>query len=254
MPQPIDPSRLPKHVGIIMDGNGRWAQARGMLRAQGHREGLEAAKRVVKAASDLGLGYLSLYTFSTENWRRTEKEVSYLMFLIRTHLRREYDFYRENRIRVLHSGDLGRLPPEVAREIEVVTRDTAGFTGLTVNLAINYGGRDEIVRAVNRLLANGSAGGGWPGGGAGDGAGGAGRLQPVSEAAIRARLDHPDIPDPDLIIRTGGEYRISNFLLWEIAYAELDFSPKMWPDWNGEDLIESICRYQSRERRFGGSA
>ena len=158
MPDVIDPARLPRHVGVIMDGNGRWARARGLSRTQGHQEGLEAAKRVVKAASDLGLRFLSLFTFSTENWRRTEKEVSYLMFLICTHLRKEYDFYRENQIHVVHSGDLGRLPEDVRREIDTVTRDTAGFGGLTVNLAINYGGRDEIVRAVNRLLADGAPG------------------------------------------------------------------------------------------------
>ncbi len=241
MPQTVDPSRLPRHVGIIMDGNGRWAQARGLLRTQGHQEGLEAAKRVVKAASDLGLRFLSLYTFSTENWRRTEKEVSYLMFLIRTHLRREYDFYRENCIRVVHSGDLGRLPDDVRCEIASVTRDTSEFTGLTVNLAINYGGRDEIVRAVNRLLADGA---GKPATGAG----------PVSEERLRVMLDHPEFPDPDLIIRTGGEYRISNFLLWGAAYAELDFSPKMWPDWTGDDLAESLERFLGRRRRFGGRA
>jgi undecaprenyl diphosphate synthase len=249
MPDPIDPSRLPRHIGIIMDGNGRWARQRGKKRSQGHREGLQAAKRVVKAASDLGIRYLSLYTFSTENWKRAEKEVSYLMFLIRTHLRREYDFYRENRIRVVHSGDLGRLPADVIREIDTVVRDTAAFSGLTVNLAINYGGRDEIVRAVNRLLAGRAA---VPVGEGGPAEGGASSAAPVGEADIREWLDHPEIPDPDLIIRTGGECRISNFLLWEGAYAELDFSARYWPDWGEEDLMESLRRYQQRERRYGG--
>lgn len=235
MPEPEVPTRLPIHVGIIMDGNGRWAQQRGKHRSQGHLEGLKAAKRVVKAASEAGIRYMSLYTFSTENWKRAEKEVSYLMFLIRTHLKKEYNFYRENQIRVVHSGDLTRLPPDVTAEIKSVTQDTSNFKGLTVNLAINYGGRDEIIRAFNKLLAREP------------------ETISILEADIHRYLDHPDMPDPDLIIRTGGESRISNFLLWELAYSELYFSPKLWPDWSSGDLLEAIRQFQQSERRFGGA-
>ena len=231
---PIDHEKLPRHVGIIMDGNGRWAKARGKPRTEGHLEGVKAAKRVVAAAVESGLAYLSLYTFSTENWARAQEEVSYLMFLVRSYLRKEYDFYRKNGIRILHSGDLERLPRDVVAEIEEVTRDTAHFTGLTVNLAINYGGRDEILRAFHRF-----AGSGTP--------------EPLTVDSFRACLDHPELPDPDLIIRTANERRLSNFLLWQSAYAELYFSPKLWPDWGGEDLREAIDEYGRRSRTFGGA-
>ncbi len=227
---------IPQHVGIIMDGNGRWARQRDMKRTSGHREGLNAAKRVVSAASRLGIRFLSLYTFSTENWRRTEDEVSFLMGLIRQNLRKEYDFYRENRIRVVHSGDLTRLPPDVQREIAEVGEQTARFEGLTVNLAINYGGRDEILRAVNRWLSDQETG-----------------RPPLTDETIRAYFDQPDLPDPDLIIRTGGELRTSNFLLWQSAYSELYFSGKLWPDWGEDDLEAALLDFRQRERRFGGA-
>ncbi len=218
-----------------MDGNGRWAQARGRPRTDGHLEGVKAAKRVVAAAAEAGLAFLSLYTFSTENWTRAQEEVSYLMGLISLYLKKEYDFYREKRIRILHSGDLDRLPPGIAREIADVTRDTAGYGGLTVNLSINYGGRDEIIRAFRRLMAKDSD-------------------EPLTEESFRQYLDHPELPDPDLIIRSANEQRLSNFLLWESAYAELYFSPKLWPDWEGEDLREALAEYANRSRRFGGAS
>jgi len=218
-----------------MDGNGRWARERGRPRPEGHLEGLTAAKRVTAAAAELGIRWLTLYTFSTENWTRAEEEVSYLMFLIRTHLKKELDFYRKNRIRILHAGDVARLPPEVTREIRQAMADTAGFDGLTVILAINYGGRDEIVRAVRRAAAAGGAAG-------------------ITEATLRAHLDLPDAPDPDLIIRTGAELRQSNFLLWQSAYAELYFSPRLWPDWDRPDLEAALADYARRTRRFGGVA
>lgn len=228
------PARLPIHVGIIMDGNGRWALRKGKPRGRGHLEGVKAAKRVVRAASKAGIKYLTLYTFSTENWKRSKREVSYLMLLIKSHLKKEYRFYQENRIRVVHSGCLDRVPPSVAREIRKVSTDTAHFTRMTVNLAIDYGGRDEILRAVNRALSEGT------------------RAE-VSEQDLRCHLDHPEIPDPDLIIRTGEEYRLSNFLLWQMAYSEFYFSPKLWPDWGEADLLEAIAEYQRRERRYGAA-
>jgi undecaprenyl diphosphate synthase len=224
--------RVPAHVGIIMDGNGRWAKSRGLPRTEGHREGLKAAKRIVQAAEDLGIKYLTFYVFSTENWKRTADEVGFLMGLIKQHLSAELDFYRANRVRVLHSGDPAGLPKDIVEEIRAVVADTAAFDRMTVNLAINYGGRDEIARAARRLAASGI---------------------PPSEETLRGALDHPELPDPDLIIRTSDEMRFSNFLLWQSAYAELWFSPKLWPDFEPADLSEAVEAYKRRERRYGGA-
>jgi undecaprenyl diphosphate synthase len=224
--------RLPVHVGIFMDGNGRWATARGLPRTEGHREGLNVAKRIVKAAAEMGIKVLTLYTFSTENWKRTTDEVGFLMSLIKNHLSAEFDFYRSNQIKVVHSGDPAGLPADVRAEIERVQLDTASFDKLTVNLAINYGGRDEIARAARRLAERG---------------------EPITEASLSRAMDRPELPDADLIIRPGGEMRLSNFLLWESAYAELVFSPVLWPDYTARDFAENIAEYQRRERRFGGA-
>ena len=223
---------LPVHVGIIMDGNGRWAERRNSPRTAGHRAGLDTAKEVVKAASEIGLKFLTLYTFSTENWKRAEEEVSFLMRLIAQFLKREYNFYRENRIKVTHSGDINRLPDFVQKEIRDALRDTADYDGLVVNLAINYGGRDEIIRAVKRWRVS-------------DGV-------ELTEDVFREYLDRPEIPDPDLVIRTGGEKRLSNFLIWESAYSEYYYSEKLWPDFGREDLIDAIRDYQRRTRKYGG--
>ncbi|MFP4114800.1 MAG: polyprenyl diphosphate synthase [Spirochaetota bacterium] len=231
----LDPRRIPRHVGIIMDGNGRWAKQRDLPRRRGHSEGLTAAKRTVKAARDLGIEYLSLYTFSTENWKRTADEVSFLMSLITTHLRKEYDFYRENEVRVLHSGDLAGLPAGLQHEIHSVTEDTARFSRIKVNLAINYGGRDEIIRAVNRWLHNGRD------------------TEDLSAKALCEHLDLPELPEPDMLIRTGGELRLSNFLLWECAYSELVFMDVLWPDFDRDHLVSALLDYQRRERRFGAT-
>ena len=220
------------HIGIIMDGNGRWAKERGKPRTFGHSEGVRTAKRIAKAASDMGVKYLSLYTFSTENWKRSETEVKFLMQLLKKHLREQFSFYRENNIRVVHSGSLDRLPEVVQKEIVDVEDLTKDFTGMTANLVINYGGRDEIVRAVKKLRDQGES--------------------EITEEKLSAAMDRPEIPDPDLIIRTGGELRISNFLLWESAYSELYFSKKYWPDWQTEDLKEAIEAFASRNRRYGG--
>ena len=232
---------LPIHIGIIMDGNGRWAKAQGLPRTAGHKEGLTAAKRTVKAAAAVGIKYLTLYTFSTENWRRAEEEVSFLMRLIQQHLRKEYDFYRENKIRVVHSGELTDLPRFVRKEIHSVTQDTKDFQGMVLNLAINYGGRDEICRAANRFINSA-----WK-------KNRHGKKPEITEESLRDNLDIPEIPEADLIIRTAGEQRISNFLLWQSAYAELFFSPTLWPDYGEKDLQEAIKSYQERERRFGGA-
>jgi undecaprenyl diphosphate synthase len=232
-------SGIPRHVGIIMDGNGRWAKQRGMIRTQGHLEGLKAAKRVVKAASDMGIQYLTLYAFSTENWKRAASEVGFIMDLIKQYLRNEIAFYRENRIRIRHAGDVAGLPADIARELASAALDTGGFDGMQVILAINYGGRDEIVRALRRFTALRLDAKGQD-------------MAVITEQDIAACLDNPDVPDPDLIIRSAGEYRTSNFLLWEGAYAELYVSAKFWPDWTGDDLAKAIDEYRSRDRRFGG--
>jgi undecaprenyl diphosphate synthase len=225
--------KVPAHVGIIMDGNGRWAKRRGLPRTEGHREGLQVAKRIVQAAEDLGIKCLSYYVFSTENWKRASDEVGFLMSLIKQHLYAELDFYKANKIRVLHSGNAAGLPPDIVAEIDRVAADTASFDRMTVNLAINYGGRDEIVRAVRRLAASGAE---------------------PTEASLRAAMDHPELPDPDLIIRTSDEMRFSNFLLWESAYSELWFCPKLWPDFEAEDLRQAVEAYMGRDRRYGGTA
>ncbi len=229
---PTTTRSIPAHVAIFMDGNGRWAKARGMPRTEGHREGLKAAKRIVLAARNLGIRYLTLYTFSTENWKRAQEEVRFLMGLVSTYLCAEFDFYREQGVRVVHSGDIDGLPPEVQAAIRQVMADTAAFTGITVNLAINYGGRDEIVRAMRRLPADHAA---------------------LTEEQFRGYLDVPDVPDPDLIIRAGGELRLSNFLIWQAAYSELYFSDVLWPDWTDEHLERAVQEYMHRERRYGNA-
>jgi len=225
----------PLHIGIIMDGNGRWATKRGLPRTEGHRQGLEAAKRIVAACSDRGVSYLSLYTFSTENWKRTTEEVGFLMGLIKTHLAAELDFYRRNRIKLIHSGNRSGLPADILREIDKTVSDTSAFPGMMVNLAINYGGRDELLRAIGRL------------GSAKEAARGS-----LTEKDIASVLDHPEMPDPDLIIRTGGERRLSNFLLWQSAYSELYFTDRLWPDFDEEALDKALADFRSRDRRFGG--
>jgi undecaprenyl diphosphate synthase len=181
----------------------------------------------------MGIRYLTLYVFSTENWKRTAEEVGFIMGLVKQYLKAELDFYRANRIRIRHAGDPGGLPREIARELEEARRDTEAFEGLQVILALNYGGRDEIARAVNRVLAENP------------------RSGKITGELIGKHLDNPDIPDPDLIIRSAGEYRMSNFLLWEGAYAEFYVSGKLWPDWDAEDLLLAVESYGRRDRKFG---
>ena len=225
---------VPAHIGIIMDGNGRWAQKRGLVRTQGHLEGLKAAKRIVKAASDLGVKFLTLYAFSTENWKRASQEVSFIMGLVKQYLRAEFDFSRKNKIRVRHAGDITGLPDDIQKELTDSISDTKDFDGMQVILAINYGGRDEIARAFRRIAASGAD------------------MTKTGEKDIGAFLDNPDIPDPDLIIRSAGEYRTSNFLLWQGAYSEIYISQKLWPDWDKEDLETAVADFGGRERRYGG--
>lgn len=225
-------SELPQHIAIIMDGNGRWATRQNRPRTFGHKEGLEAAKRVVKRAADIGIPWISLYTFSTENWKRAEEEVGFLMNMIKTHLRAELAFYAENGIRVMHMGDLTGLPSEIASEITDIAQATAHFTRTTVVLAINYGGRDEIIRAIKKLPVD--------------------MREQLTEATFPHYFDIPELPPVDLLIRTSGEKRISNFMIWQSAYAEYYLTEDLWPDWDGKNLDDAIQYYRNRDRRFGG--
>lgn len=226
----INSTNLPVHVGIIMDGNGRWAKQKNQLRTAGHSEGLKRAKEIAKTASDIGIKFVTLYVFSTENWKRTEQEVGFLMNLIHTHLLGELKFYIENKIRVKLLGDISGLPKSVQQDILQTERETQDFDGLTICLAINYGGRDEIVRCIKKLQS---------------------KNIPITENAINENFDIPELPDVDLLIRTGGEKRLSNFLLWKAAYAELLFTDTLWPDYKPEDFLENIREFQNRNRRFG---
>jgi len=221
-----------QHIAVIMDGNGRWAQERGLARTKGHQEGLEAAKRIVKTAADLCIPYITLYVFSTENWKRTEEEVGFLMGLIKKHLRAELAFYAANNIKVRHIGNAAALPHEIQTEIADIAEQTKNYTGTTVQLAINYGGRDEIIRAIKKLA-------GFP-------------LDSLTEDAFERLLDTAGVPPVDLVIRTGGEKRLSNFLLWQTAYAELYTTDILWPDFTPAHFMEALDFFANRTRRFGG--
>lgn len=229
---------VPEHVAIIMDGNGRWAKKRGMPRTSGHKEGLTSAKKIVGAAAKLGIKYITLYTFSTENWKRAQEEVGFLMNLIKTHLRAEFDFYKKNGIRVKQIGDLTGLPEDVQKEIINAEKDTEHFTGTTCILAINYGARDEITRAVKKITKNFIEQNK--------------NADEITEELITENLDTKSAPAVDLLIRTGGEKRLSNFLLWQNAYAEFVFTDTLWPDYNEEEFYKDIEEFQKRNRRFGG--
>jgi undecaprenyl diphosphate synthase len=233
------PPTLPRHIAIIMDGNGRWAQARGLPRIAGHRRGAEAVRRTVTAAGDLGIPYLTLFGFSSENWKRPLAEVDDLMGLLRHYLRGEIAELHRNGVRLRVIGDLGRLAPDIVTLItnaEALTRDNSG---VNLTIALSYGGRAEIVAAV-RALAVKAAAGDLP-------------AETIDEAVISRHLFTADIPDPDLLIRTSGEQRISNFLLWQCAYSELVFTKTLWPDFGQADLEQAIADYGGRERRYGAS-
>jgi len=238
--QLIDKAAVPAHIGIIMDGNGRWAKKRNMVRSSGHKEGVNTAREIIKAAAAIGVRYLTLYTFSTENWKRTAEEVSFLMGLLKAHLRSEFEFYKKEQVHVLHLGNKAGLPADVLREIEAVEKESCAFTGMSLVLAINYGARDEILRAGNKMLAAAKKSGGEK------------NASPPPAEDISIFFDIPSLPDADLIIRTGGEKRLSNFLLWHAAYAEFDFTDTLWPDYTKEEFYTSVAGFQKRQRRFGG--
>jgi undecaprenyl diphosphate synthase len=235
----LDPSRIPRHVAIVMDGNGRWARERGLRRTEGHEAGERALFDVVEGALDVGIRYLTVYAFSTENWSRPKSEVRFLMNFNRTLIRRRRDELHDRDVRITFLGRRDRrLPRSVLKEIEDAERLTRSNRGMVFGVALNYGGRTEVADAVKRLIEDHDAG----------------RLagSRIDPKAISRRMYDPSMPDPDLVIRTSGEMRISNFLIWQAAYAELWFTPVLWPDFNREHLFEAIRDYQKRDRRFGG--
>ncbi len=234
----LDSSRIPRHIAVIMDGNGRWAELRGLSRVEGHRAGREALRRTVTGGRECGVEVLTLYAFSTENWRRPRDEVQALMTLLVETAEQEAQDLQRNGVRFRASGLLAEMPAAVQAAVEQVVALTRHNTGITLNLAINYGGRSEIAEAARRL-ARQVVHGHLP-------------LEEIDERALQRHLFAPDLPDPDLLIRTGGEHRLSNFLLWQAAYTELYFTDVHWPDFQKLDLFEAIRSFQARDRRFGG--
>jgi undecaprenyl diphosphate synthase len=236
--QELIPDNIPRHIAIIMDGNGRWAQNRGLPRTLGHRSGVEALRSIVSAASELGVGILTVYAFSTENWKRPAEEVALLMKLFSEYLDNEINELHENEVQIRFIGNTRALAVSLQRKIERAEKLTAANTGLILNIAVNYGGRAELVRAVQfiaeKVLSK--------------------EIVPsdITETTISQQLYNSDLPDPDLIIRPSGDKRISNFLIWQAAYAELWFTNVNWPDFTADHLVQAIHDFQQRERRFGG--
>ena len=232
--QDIDLSRLPKHVAVIMDGNGRWAEERGKFRVFGHQNGVKAVREVTEAAAELGIGYLTLYAFSTENWKRPVKEVNTLMKLFVKTIHKELKTLNENNIRLRAIGELEDLPEETNKSLKYGILSTKNNSRMTLTLALNYSSRWEIVKAANQILNDKDL-----------------FLNGISNDQFESYLETADMPDPELMIRTSGERRISNFLLWQMAYSELYFTDVLWPDFRKEHFYQAIISYQSRERRFG---
>ncbi|MDD5457103.1 MAG: isoprenyl transferase [Candidatus Margulisbacteria bacterium] len=228
----MDAQTIPSHVAIIMDGNGRWAKKRGLPRTLGHKEGLKALKRTVKNAYSLGIRYLSVYVFSTENWKRPKDEVSFLLGILDSLLVKEVKELHKNEVRVRFVGDLNALPESTQKKIKWAHEHTDKNKKLQLNLLVNYGGRQEIIHAVKFLAKN--------------------PQKAITEENLRACMFDPQTPDPELIIRTGGEKRLSNFLLWQSAYSEFWFTKEFWPDFNKEHLQKALDDYSKRDRRFGG--
>jgi undecaprenyl diphosphate synthase len=233
----LDPKRLPRHVAIIMDGNGRWARARGLPRIEGHRRGKDTVRAVVETARRLGIPFLSLYAFSSENWNRPQEEVDALMGLLRRYLATELRKMMRNQVRLVAIGNLERLSRSVQEALRRNVEATRHNTGMTVVLAVSYGGREEIASAMRAMAREVRRG----------------NLEPddINEAVISRHLSTAGVPDPDLLIRTSGEMRVSNFLLWQIAYSELLVTPTLWPDFGEAEFVAALSHYQGRERRFG---
>jgi undecaprenyl diphosphate synthase len=233
----IDLLKLPQHIAIIMDGNGRWAKEKGKLRVFGHRNGVISVREVVDGAGVIGVKYVTLYAFSSENWNRPKMEVSAIMELMITTIHKEIDNFMKNNVRLNAIGDLNMLPEKCYRELTGAIDRTSVNTGLVLTLALSYSSRREIVQAAKNIAGKVSRG--------------EMNIQDINEETFENNLYTSGMPDPELLIRTSGEHRVSNYLLWQIAYAELYFTPKLWPDFRREDLYEAIIDYQKRERRFG---
>lgn len=229
---------IPEHIAIILDGNGRWAKKRGLPRSMGHKEGCVTVERTVEDAARLGVKYLTVYGFSTENWKRSSDEVGALMQLFRYYMVRLLKVAKANNVRVKMIGDRERFDRDIVEGLNKLERETKDNTGLTFVIAVNYGGRDEIVRAVKNVMKDVREGKALP--------------EDMNELMFQSYLDTAEIPDPDLLIRTSGELRLSNYLLWQLAYTELYVTDCYWPDFNMEELKKAIAAYNSRERRFGG--
>ncbi|RJP74537.1 MAG: isoprenyl transferase [Candidatus Abyssobacteria bacterium SURF_17] len=234
----VDPVRMPKHVAVIMDGNGRWAKRRGLPRVVGHRAGANAVREVVEGARELGVRYLTLYAFSSENWKRPKQEIRALMALLRRYLREELEEMLHYGIGLKVIGNIDLLPPKVSQEIREIIAKTSHCGKMTVILALSYGGRTEIVEAARKLAERCLAG----------------EVRPpdIDEKSFSQHLYLPECPDPDLLIRTSGEHRLSNFLLWQLSYSEIYFTPTLWPDFTKEEFCRAIVDYQKRDRRYGG--
>ena len=239
MPRDEQPQRA-RHVAIIMDGNGRWARARGLRRLAGHRQGVEAVRKIVEACPDLGIRQLTLYAFSTENWKRSTEEIDGLMTLFRRYMAREAARLLREDVRLRFIGSRDKLPADIVKMMDDLEQQSAGDKKFTLTIALNYGGRDEIARATRRIAAKVATG----------------EIDPddVTEQTIAAHLDWGDIGDPCLVVRTSGEYRISNFLLWQAAYSEFEFVDTYWPDFTPDMLASLLDRFGQRERRFGAAA
>ena len=233
----IDKTNLPRHIAIIMDGNGRWAQNHSLGRIAGHRKGAESVRKVVETCREIGISYLTLYAFSSENWSRPEKEVSALMTLLERYLKTEVKVMMKNNIRLLTIGDTAALPQKVRLVLEDTIRKTSGNTAMTLVLALNYGSHDEILEAVRKIVEQARQG--------------KIAAADITEERFPEYLYTKGMPDPDLLIRTSGEYRLSNFLMWQMAYTEFYFTDTLWPDFREEQLIEAVLEFQRRERRFG---
>ncbi|MCK9296969.1 MAG: isoprenyl transferase [Desulfobulbaceae bacterium] len=233
----LDKKKLPQHIAIIMDGNGRWAQSRGLMRLMGHKAGVKTVQLIVKAAREIGISVLTLYAFSSENWKRPATEVSGLMSLLKSYLESELASMQENNIRLHCIGRQENLPREISQTLNASMAQTAANTGLVLNLALSYGSRDEIVTAAREMAKLCVAG--------------KLRVEDITEEVLSGHLSTAGLPDPDLIIRTGGEFRLSNFLLWQASYAEIFITETHWPDFTREDFMAAIATFQKRQRRFG---
>jgi len=233
----IDKERLPKHIAIIMDGNGRWAKKRNLERIVGHQKGIESVREIVQFCREVGIKVLTLYAFSVENWRRPKKEIQALMNLLKKYLRIELDELQKNDIRLMTIGNINDLPPSVSKLLKEVMEKTKKCDGMILNLALSYGGRDEIIQAIQKLVKDIKSGNL--------------KEEEITEVSFSRYLFTNGLPDPDLLIRTSGEKRLSNFLLWQMAYTEIYVTEILWPDFKRDDMIRALIDYQNRERRFG---